>query len=119
MFSLKFSCTATDLILDQFLTYVDQSLTSRYKFIILSYVINHVIFGNSPLIDPGLPVPDSQSFLSGSSPVWNAVCNKNPLLFPLQITLLSDFISLFPWEIRTLLFPKEIRTFLFPKEISL
>ena len=41
--------------------------------------------------------------------VWNAVCNKNPSLFPLQITLLSDFISLFPREIRMSLFPREIR----------
>ena len=49
--------------------------------------------------------------------VWNAVCNKNPLLFPLQITLLSDFISLFPWEIKMSLFPWEIRVSLFPREI--
>ena len=49
--------------------------------------------------------------------VWNAVCNKNPFLFPLQITLLSDFISLFPREIRMSLFPREIRMSLFPREI--
>ena len=49
--------------------------------------------------------------------VWNAVCNKNPLLFPLQITLLSNFITLFPQEIRMLLFPWEIRVSLFPREI--
>ena len=36
----------------------------------------------------------------GQTDVWNAVCNKNPFLFPHQITLLSDFISLFPREIR-------------------
>ena len=49
--------------------------------------------------------------------VWNAVCNKNPFLFPLQITLLSDFISLFPQEISMSLFPREIRMSLFPREI--
>ena len=105
--AVQISNTADDASIDPPLSAIETELENEAT--IDAGTENEIIGNISAETDP--------SITSFTSNVWNAVCNKNPFLFPLEITLLSDFISLFPQEISMSLFPREIRMSLFPREI--